>query len=551
VLRPLRQPLPPLGRGELSFQQDAGEESAAVVVRRGVEQVRDGVPVGPVGITVFEVGVPGGVGLACEIELGADAAQQLQRRGRGDGGFFVDGHGSLSWSVPRGMSPLDAKTGYQAIRGATNRPVLLGLTARRAASSTLKMRVLNETRWLRACGDNRSMSAAFPDNLTRAKWALLFGNFVVGCGVMVAAGTLDDLSRSLSVPVSMGAMLLTVGAAVICISGPAMAGVVSGWDRRRLLTLALVWYAAGHVACALVTSYEWLVVLRALTLLAAAVFTPQAATAVGVIEPKERAQSITFIFLGWSLATVVGTPISAWLGARHGWNWAFLLVAGLAILGALWVHIALPAGIRPAALSVRDWWDGITRRPLMALVLITALQSTAQFTLFSFFAPLFRGAGATATSLSLLFAWFGALGLVGSFAMSQFMIARFGAAAAVNLALMLVGLSLVLWPLAYEPIGFALVMAPWALASFAVNSGQQARIAEAAPSLAAAMLALNNSAIYLGQAAGAAGGGLILGAVGYQGLSWLALAWLVAAAGISVLAARTPRTGTLSRGEAR
>lgn len=29
------------------------------------------------------------------------------------------------------------------------------------------------------------------------RWALLFGNFAIGCGVMVVAGSLNDLTRSL------------------------------------------------------------------------------------------------------------------------------------------------------------------------------------------------------------------------------------------------------------------------------------------------------------------------------------------------------------------
>ena len=30
-----------------------------------------------------------------------------------------------------------------------------------------------------------------------ARWALLFGNFVTGCGIMVVPGTLNDLAQSL------------------------------------------------------------------------------------------------------------------------------------------------------------------------------------------------------------------------------------------------------------------------------------------------------------------------------------------------------------------
>ncbi|HZT54884.1 MAG TPA: MFS transporter, partial [Burkholderiaceae bacterium] len=35
------------------------------------------------------------------------------------------------------------------------------------------------------------------------RWALMFGNFVIGCGVMCVAGTLNDMAESLTVSVAL------------------------------------------------------------------------------------------------------------------------------------------------------------------------------------------------------------------------------------------------------------------------------------------------------------------------------------------------------------
>ena len=43
------------------------------------------------------------------------------------------------------------------------------------------------------------MTDAMAARLPAARWALLFGNFAIGCGVMVIAGTLNDLSHALGV----------------------------------------------------------------------------------------------------------------------------------------------------------------------------------------------------------------------------------------------------------------------------------------------------------------------------------------------------------------
>ncbi|MEO7337187.1 MAG: MFS transporter, partial [Caldimonas sp.] len=152
------------------------------------------------------------------------------------------------------------------------------------------------------------------------RWALMFGNFVIGCGVMAPAGTLNDISRSLDVSIALAGQLIAIAAATMAFGAPLLAGWVAGFDRRRLLTAALLWYAAGHALSALMPSYAALWPVRAATMLAAAVFTPQAAAAIGFMAaPRERGRAITFIFVGWSLASVLGLPLAAWIGEHHGW----------------------------------------------------------------------------------------------------------------------------------------------------------------------------------------------------------------------------------------
>ena len=377
------------------------------------------------------------------------------------------------------------------------------------------------------------------------RWALLFGNFVIGCGVMVVAGSLNDLTRSLDVSVAVGGQLITVAAATIAIGAPLLAAWVGGMDRRRLLTLSLVWYALGHGLCALVPSFAQLVPLRAVSMLAAAVFTPQAAAAIGWLAPPEqRGRAITFVFLGWSVASVFGMPLHSYIGEAFGWRYAFGLVAVLGFIGAAWVWRALPEGIRPPAMSLAAWGEVFTHPALMAIVAVTAMSGAGQFTLFSYFAPYYRQyLHADAATVSLLFAWFGAFGLLGNVLLSRH-VDRLGAGRAATVLLAGVALSAALWPLATTPWQMMVVILPWAIGCFASNSAQQARLGTAAPALASALMALNTSAIYLGQALGAAGGGALMaanqlaGRPAFAGLHTVALAWLVAAVGLSLWASR-------------
>ncbi|HEX5371766.1 MAG TPA: MFS transporter [Aquabacterium sp.] len=374
-------------------------------------------------------------------------------------------------------------------------------------------------------------------DLSAARWALLLGNFIIGCGVMVVGGTLNDLTRDLHITVTQGGHLIAIAAIMMGVGAPVLATVVAGMDRRRLLMLAMLWYALGHALCAVAPNESWLLVLRALTVLSAAVFTPQAAATMGFMStPAHRGRAITFVFMGWSIASVVGMPMAAWVGERLGWRVAMGMVAVGALAAAWMVHRSLPRGIRPPALSLRSWRK-VGRSPLLiAVVVVTGLQSAGQFTLLAYGAPYFKnGFGANPEQISLMFAYFGALALSGNLVLNR-IVDRVGAARAVSVTLAMMLFSLLIWPLAISLPTLALVMLPWALAGFAANSGQQARLGGLSPRLAPALMALNTSAIYLGHAIGASSGGWVLDHGGYSMLHWPGVVLMALALGISVWA---------------
>ena len=376
--------------------------------------------------------------------------------------------------------------------------------------------------------------------LPPALWPLLFGNFVIGTGVMVVPGTLNELSDSLQVSVSSAGQLISSGAFMMAMAAPLFAALAAGWDRRRLLALSLLWFGLLHAACALIDTLAGLLPLRVLSLVAPAIFTPQAAASVGLLVPLEqRGRAITFIFLGWSVASVVGMPIASFIGGTLGWRSAFLMVAVMSVVGAAWVWRTLPSGIRPPALSRAAWMQTLRSPALMLCVGVTVLSAAGQFVLFSYFAPYWHHQlGATPGELSLLFLAFGVAGLLGNVLMMRY-IGRLGVDRAVMLGLGGIAISLLAWPLGVTLWTTVLVCIPWALGCFSSNSAQQARLVGLAPDLASASVALNTSALYIGQAMGAAIGGWVIATGDFGLLSWVALVALMAAMGVSALARRT------------
>jgi predicted MFS family arabinose efflux permease len=368
-------------------------------------------------------------------------------------------------------------------------------------------------------------------------WALLFGNFVIGTGVMLVPGSLNNISNSLGVSIASAGQLITFGAVLMCIGAPIFAAMVGGWDRRKLLAASMLWYGLLHAACALAPGFASVLALRVLAMAAPAIFTPQAAAVAGLLVPLEqRGKAITMVFLGWSFASVLGSPLGAWIGGTWGWRVAFGMLALLCLVSAIWVWRALPHGVRPPALSAQLWRKTLSSKVLMSAVAVTAVSSAGQFVLFAYQAPFMATTlQASPQMIAIYFASFGIFGLLGSLVASRY-VDRVGPPRTVMLALGLMALSLLLWPLGTSLLLICIVSVPWALGCFSCNSAQQARLVAIAPAVASVSIALNTSAMYLGQGIGSAIGGWMIARGQMAQLHWFGLAGLLAAMLVSAWA---------------
>ncbi len=381
--------------------------------------------------------------------------------------------------------------------------------------------------------------------LQLALWSLFAGNFIIGTGILLPAGMLNDLSQGLGVSPAAIGLLMLAGGIVIGLGAPVFATLTSGFDRRLLLTGSLVFYAAGHALSALAPDFWTLLGLRVLTVISAGIFTPQAAATVGLMVPLEkRAGAVAFIFIGWSIASVAGMPSGSLIAAFVGWRIAYAIMAMLALLSAIMVWRSLPRGLHVGKLSLTAWRDVFADPVLVVILLVTLASASGQFAVFSYLALLFKELlGASPALIAGLLAGFGAAGVAGNFLAARF-VGRMGVEHMILLALIALFLGMTIFSATLGVlIGAMAGMAVWGLGTFSSNSLQQSRLIAHAPALASASVALNTSTIYLGQAIGAGVGGRF---VAQHALTWLtpvASLFAVGAIGLTLIASRLARKG--------
>lgn len=372
--------------------------------------------------------------------------------------------------------------------------------------------------------------------VTATLWVLLFGNFLIGTGVLMPTGMLSGIAGNFQVSVTAAVQLLTVSGVVIGFGAPILAYVTNKMDRRTLLVLCLVIYAAGHVASALVSSFAALIMIRALTVTAAAVFSPQAAATVALlVSPDKRDSAIAFIFTGWALAVVLGVPIAGFASVQFGWDTVYL---GMAVLCALWglaTWLVLKPRLVVAPLDLTAWMTVITHPQLLAILTVTLLSVSGQFAVFSVLSPILSaGFGVTAEQLPLAFISAGIGGIAGN-VLAVRAVGKFGSDAVSAASILSLVVGIAAFALAFGNFGLGLLaIFIWGLGSFAVTSLQQSRLVRVAPALASATIALNTSVLYLGQAIGVVTGSLAIQGAISPLVAWLAMPFVCAALVLSM-----------------
>lgn len=365
----------------------------------------------------------------------------------------------------------------------------------------------------------------------RARWALLFGNFVIGTGVLAPAGLINEISSAFTVDVPTAGSLIAYGAAVLCVEAPLLAFLTNRVDRRVLLTSALVLYVIGHLLSAFASGFSVLLAIRLAMVGGAAVFTPQAASAIALfIAPEHRAGSVAFIFLGWSVALAIGVPLVSLFGAQFGWSATYLMLAGASMVAATAVFATVPGGLRTPPLSVAAWKAVFTNRRVQLLLAVTCIFLAGQFTEYPFIAAhLKSAAGASASTIAILFAVYGFAGVVGA-TIAAAAIDRLGGPRTTGVSLVLAIIGLVIWSLSGASVllaGLGLVI--WGAGASPAIAAQQARLIAADSMAASATVALNTSLLYAGQAIGTTLGGWTL-ASGHPERSGIVAVTLVAIA---------------------
>jgi MFS transporter, DHA1 family, inner membrane transport protein len=358
----------------------------------------------------------------------------------------------------------------------------------------------------------------------RVLWSLALGNFAIGVNALVVAGVLLPMAEGLRVTPGQIGLLVSVYALTYALISPVLVAVSGGVQRKLLILIGLGLLALGSLIGALAPDFSVVMFSRIIAAFGAALFTPTASSvAVALIAPEHRGRAIGLVFAGFTVATAFGVPLGALIGVNVGWRATFLLVTGLASLGALAVMLTVPAHVKVPPPNAKALLE-VLRSPVLATgLLVTVLQLVAQYSVFTFIAPILKSSlGLDGNGLTAMLLAFGVASVIGNLITAS-STDRFGADAVSLACLGLLAIVFGVFALEHRQLWLVIaLMVVWGAVGLGFQTPQQSRLVMLEPKLQSATLALNASAIYLGTSGGSFLGGRISSVWGYDLLPWVA-----------------------------
>lgn len=378
--------------------------------------------------------------------------------------------------------------------------------------------------------------------------ALAISAFGIGTAEFVMMGLLPNVADDLGTSVPTAGYLVSAYALGVVLGAPLLTALGSRVPRKRMLLLLMALFTVGNLASAVAPGYGTLLAGRFLAGLPhGAFFGVGAVVAARLVAEERRARAVAAMFLGLTIANIVGVPAATALGQHLGWRATFLVVSVIGLLALASLALLIPqlpteehSGIGQEIRALRD--------PQVLLGLLTAVFGFAGvFAVYSYLASMMtKVTGFADSSVTLLLALFGIGMTLGALAAGPLTDRAlrptlYGSLAALSVVLVgfhFAAYSKVTAPIAVVVLGAVGFLTTTPLQMLVMNKARRA------PTLASAS---NHSAFNLANAGGAWLGGLAISA-GWGWTSPALVGAVLAAVGLAiavtagVLDRRSPRT---------
>ncbi|NVN38713.1 MFS transporter [Komagataeibacter swingsii] len=345
--------------------------------------------------------------------------------------------------------------------------------------------------------------------------------FAIGTGEFALMAMLPGVARSLGVSVPVAGHVISAYAVGVVIGAPLATLIGARMPRRRLLLALQAMFVVGNAASALAPGYGALLAVRFLTGLPHGAFYGVAAlVAAGMADPARRGRAVAGVFVGLTVAHVVGVPLVTWAGQVAGWRAVYGFITAMELLALVMIARTVPvAAPDPQGSLLREL--GALRRPQVWFTLATgAIGFGGMFCVGTYLSEvLLTVTGVPAYVVPLAQSLWGVGMVAGNMAGAR--LVDISPALAVVVTLAASTIMLCLFSICAENMVLVLIVTSLMGGIIALLPALQTRLMDVAVDAQGLVAALNHSAVNVANAFGAwLGGAVIAAGYGAQDVGW-------------------------------
>jgi predicted MFS family arabinose efflux permease len=240
--------------------------------------------------------------------------------------------------------------------------------------------------------------------------------FIYVTAEILPVGALPSIARNLNVSLVLVGTLLTWYALVAAVTTVPLVRWTAHWPRRRALVISLSCLTASQVISALAPSFAVLAAGRVLCAIThGLLWSVIAPIATRLVPPSHAGRATTSIYLGTSLALVVGSPLTAALSLMWGWRLAVVCITVAAAVVTVAARLMLPEMVltedQLAHVGPRSRHHRNGR--LIAMSVLAMVAVTGHFVSYTFIVVVIRNVlGVHGANLAWVLAAYGLAGLL-------------------------------------------------------------------------------------------------------------------------------------------
>ncbi|WIX79876.1 MFS transporter [Amycolatopsis carbonis] len=377
--------------------------------------------------------------------------------------------------------------------------------------------------------------------------ALAIGAFGIGTTEFVMMGVLPQAAGDFHIDIPTAGYFISAYALGVVIGAPLLTAVAVRLPRKTMLLAMMGLFTLGNGLFALSPNQGFGIAFRFLAGLPhGAFFGAGAVVASSLVKPGDRAKAVSMMFMGLTLANVVGVPLGTLLGQQVGWRATFGVVAVIGLFAAAAIAKLVPHQGRPAEASLRGELDAFRRPQVWLALAIVTFGLGGVFACMSYIAPMLTDvAGYSPADVTLLLSLAGVGMTVGNYLGGR--LADRALMPSLYAAMLSLAVVLGIFTLtAQSKVGAAITIFFVGVAGFMIGPMMQTRIMQKAGGTPSLVSAAVQSAFNIANSIGAYLGGLVIaGGLGLVAPNWVGAT--LAVLGLSIAAV----SGSLDRRDAR